>query len=545
MFCSLSGAPAPASDQTKYPSLASEAAPLIRALRSGDEASRALLAELNELHATPGASPWPEGIRKSLGTADGADLVRKVLSRHGYLPHELRWLDELPRDAPPDLLTSVMVLQTRRLLREGPPAYEGLWPKWNLGDTPGSEPEEEREPGGLLPWIARHAGDNAETFLQSFTPRNVVYQELLTFHAQMLDELETRREAFIPIPPIRQGEVVKPGDAYAGAPILERRLIEEGYESPAAPDFPPEVKPRVFTVEMSDAVRRYQFHQGRTVDGILGPDTLRELNRSPDQELEILRINLHRARMLPDDMGRRYLLVNIPSTRVDAFSSSRVPVLSMKAIVGESVKIRQTPVFRDVMEWVEFSPYWNVPASIAKRDIIPKARRDRGDFEERGYEIVTSYTSSKTLPVNAGTLSQAESGKLLIRQRPGPKNALGQVKFLLPNDFHIYLHDTPEGRLFNEAERDFSNGCIRIEKPLELAEFVLGPQGWTNEPIGAALASGVNRRVKVANPVNVYIIYLTAFPTWDADRKVRFHPDLYQQDLQLLEKSKNPQKNGH
>jgi murein L,D-transpeptidase YcbB/YkuD len=532
----------------------SEAESWIRGLKMTEKGRKDLLAELQELHPVPGQAIWPEGMRKALNSADGVGTVRKVLIKHGFLPSELRWLDELPRDAPADLLTSIVILQTRRLLREGPPAYEGLWPKWNIGDTPGSEPDEEKEPGALLPWIARHADEKVDSFLQSFAPRNVVYQELHASFVRLTDELETRRAEFIAIPPIKPDQVVKPGDAYEGAPILERRLIEEGYLLPAAP--PPVSDPAspvpsvcgpVFTAEMSEAVRRYQFHQGRTVDGILGPDTLGELNRSPDQELEVLRINLHRARMLPDQLGNRYLLVNIPSTRVDVFSGSDKPLLSMKAIVGESVKTRQTPVFRDVMETVEFGPYWNVPVSIAKREIVPKARRDDPSFELGNYELVEKYTSSRALPVNGANLARAGEGRLLIRQRPGPKNALGRVKFLFPNDFHIYLHDTPEGRLFDEAERDFSHGCIRIEKPVDLAEFVLTPQGWTREQIEEVIASGLNRQVKVENPVNVYIIYLTAFPSWEPDeggRRVRFHPDLYQHDPQLLKKLQESQQMG-
>lgn len=460
--------------------------------------------------------------------------MRQVLGRHGFLPDELDWIDEIPEELTPEARGLVIALHARQLLLAGPEKIEKQWTKWDEGETPGSDPDEKKKPA-TLPLPA--AGEDVKTVLESFAPKNVVYRSLHSSFVQMGEDLEKLRAEFIPIPPIEEGEIVKLGDTYKGVPILTRRLTEEGYYDDRHPVADAEGKDKespesLYTEKLAEAVKRYQEHYGREVDGILGPNTLAELNRSPDQQYALLRLNLHRSRMLPDEPGERYLIVNIPSTQVLAFSKSEKPVLEIKTIVGKAIRERQTPVFRDVMTIIEFEPPWNVPVSIAGRTIVPNARKNSGYMERNNYEIVPSYGSSSPRPVNSGTLSQVESGSLLVQQKPGPKNALGSVKFLFPNDYAIYLHDTPAGELFEEAQRDFSNGCIRVEKPAELAEFVLGPQGWNRQRVEEALELTETKRVEVENPVNVYIIYLTAFPNWDEtdERKVRFHPDLYGHD---------------
>lgn len=346
----------------------------------------------------------------------------------------------------------------------------------------------------------------------------------------MGQEMDKLREEFIEIPPIENGDVVKPGESYTGAAILERRLLEEGYlnENVGEAD--------VFSERLSKAVENFQLRHNRAIDGILGPDTLAELNRGPEMKREVIRFNLHRARLLPDEPGEDYVIVNIPSSRVFAFSGSGSPELQMKTIVGSQVVDQQTPVFRDVMETVEFSPYWNVPLSIAKDEIVPQARGDHGYLARNNFEIVSSYGAGDSHPVNAGTLSQVEQGDLLIHQTPGPENALGRVKFLFPNQYAIYLHDTPEDQLFEEGQRDFSHGCIRVERPADMAEFFLGPQGWDLERIEEALTDGENEVVGVERRIPVYIVYMTAFPTWRGDRGVEVLPDIYDRDEGLLKK---------
>jgi murein L,D-transpeptidase YcbB/YkuD len=535
--------------------LATSAAPLVDSLDLTAARKQRLLRDFQALHAGAKGAVWPAELTTQVSSAEGLKAVAEMLGSHGFLPPELAWLEKVPHD-PPDLHTSIVVLHARQLLQDGPANFDGLWPKWNDGDTPGTAPNAAKAERADLATHAANAKGDVVKVLNAFVPKSLVYELLQKHFAATAGTIEKLRADFIPIPEIKEGSAIKPGDPYMGAPILAQRLAEEGYLTPsqpaaaepsAAPTRSPEEKadekkpePRaagpIYTVEMSEAVKRFQEHHGRTADGIVGPNTLAELNRDPDDQLALLRINLHRSRLLPDELGERHVMVNIPSAQVLVFAGAEKPEVMMKAIVGAEVKDRQTPVFRDVMERVEFGPYWNVPPSIAKKEILPKVRKDRSYLERNKYEIVTAYEGGKAQAVNDGTLSQVESGKMFIRQKPGPKNALGRVKFLFPNDFSIYLHDTPDDQLFVEAERGFSHGCIRVEDPAALAEFVLGTQGWDRARVETALQTTEMQKVVIENPLNLYIVYFTAFPDWDSSdpRPVRFHPDIYERDKALL-----------
>ncbi len=472
----------------------------------------------------------------ALNEADGRDEVRDFLRGNGFADSDLDWLGKLPDDGPPDARAVAIVFRAGQLLEQGPPRFRSQWPEWDKGDTPG------KDAAAKLP-----DGKDADiaSLLQPFVPRNPVYGILHTAYTDLRENLAQRKKDFISIPPIHEDEIVEPGQAYAGAEILAKRLVEGGYlekipdlsspedkENAGDKETAPETHPTIFTKELSDAVKRYQKDFGRADDGILGPNTLAELNRGPEEQLEILRINLHRARILPDEMGAKYVLVNIPSARVVGFSGGDKPKVDMRTIVGKAVKERQTPIFRDVMHTVKFGPYWNVPRSIAEKEIVPKAREDSGYIERERFEIVSDFGADDTLPATSANLSQVAAGELFIRQKPGPENALGSVKFLFRNDHAIYLHDTPADQLFSETERDFSHGCIRLEDPARFAGFVLGAQGWDAARIKDAL--GNPETVEVEEPVNVYIVYFTAFPTWDPKgRAVSFEPDIYGKDGDL------------
>ena len=510
---------------------AEEAKPLLTKLNLSDTREKKLTEELSALREQGNGAAWPETLRRDL--AQGG-AVKQFMRDHGFRAEELAWIDELNGDQSGAVPTAAAILYLRLLLQQGPAEYEDAWPKWNEGDTPGSEPKEEQRTAPTLRQLAKDAAD-LPALLKTFVPKNAVYQMLQPQYAEMAKNLEKLQKEFVAIPEIEDGKTVNVGDSYAGVPQLVRRLQEEGLLPKGQGK---SGSGTTYTQEISDAVKRFQEKQGRAVDGILGPNTLAELNRSPSEKLEMLRINLHRARMLPDAPGDRHIIVNVPSNRVFVFSGDGAPALMMKAIVGKSMEERQTPVFRDVMQTVEFGPYWNVPISIATNEIVPKARENSGYLAENQYEIVSKYEASETVPVSSSALSQVESGELLIRQKPGPENALGRVKFLFPNDYAIYLHDTPSDQLFQEAERTFSHGCIRVEKPAALAEYVLGPQGWALPKIEEKLKKAQGERVDVEKPVNVYIVYLTAFPTWDKedDRKVRFYPEIYGRDDALLKK---------
>ncbi|GAB3672676.1 L,D-transpeptidase family protein [Salinisphaera aquimarina] len=282
---------------------------------------------------------------------------------------------------------------------------------------------------------------------------------------------------------------------------------------------------------LAASVRQFQARHGLATDGAVGKSTLAALNVPAATRVHQIELNLERWRWLPGDLGDRYVMVNIPEYRLRAFDHGRT-VLQMNVVVGKSYDDRATPVFSDRMRYVIFRPYWNIPHGIAVDEILPKARRDAGYLARRQYQIVKVFgPNAKPLPATPENLDAVEAGHLHMRQAAGPHNALGLIKFMFPNEFSVYLHDSPSERLFSRTERDFSHGCVRVQFPAELAEFVLqGKPDWDAERIDKALHEGGREYVSLAEPLPVYLIYWTAFVN---DGGVQFRNDLYNHDPQL------------
>jgi murein L,D-transpeptidase YcbB/YkuD len=260
---------------------------------------------------------------------------------------------------------------------------------------------------------------------------------------------------------------------------------------------------------MSEAVAEFQARHNITVTGSLNPETVDAMNVSPETRAAQIASNLERYRWMPRALGDRYIMVNVPAFQVAAYDSGR-KTLEMKVIVGEEYEGKATPVFADSMEYVVFRPYWNVTPSIQEKEFADKTPEQLAAGNYEYYK---------------------DGGVTRIRQRPGPKNALGLVKFLFPNDFNIYLHDTPNGELFKKDVRAFSHGCIRLEKPDEMAAYVLG---WDMDRVHAAMESGPdNKTVRLARKIPVYITYFTTYVT---DGKLYFGNDLYHRDDTMVEK---------
>jgi murein L,D-transpeptidase YcbB/YkuD len=266
----------------------------------------------------------------------------------------------------------------------------------------------------------------------------------------------------------------------------------------------------VFDEGLAAAVAQFQARHGINVDSALGKETLDALNVPAEYRLGQIAANLERHRWLPRALGTRYIYVNVPAFQLQAFDKGE-PVLDMKVIVGQEYEDKATPVFSDSMETVVFRPYWNVTPDIQAKEIEPKLASDPGYLAANDMEYWN------------------DGGARRIRQRPGPKNSLGFVKFLFPNDFNIYLHDTPNHELFDKDVRAFSHGCIRVEKPAELAQWVLG---WDASKVDQAMREGPdNRSVKLPTKIPVYIIYSTAYLR---DGQLYFGNDLYHRDDALV-----------
>jgi murein L,D-transpeptidase YcbB/YkuD len=284
-----------------------------------------------------------------------------------------------------------------------------------------------------------------------------------------------------------------------------------------------------FDVGLAGAVARFQRRHGLTPDGVVGPATLRALNVSADQRLAQLLLNLERWRWIPHDLGQRYILVNAADFSLMAVEGG-VLRLAMRVIVGEAYQ--KTPVFSRKMRYLEINPYWNVPHSITVAEFLPKIRRDPAFLAANHFQLLSGWRPDSAVidPADVDWNATREDrfpGRL--RQLPGPWNALGRIKFMFPNPFNVYLHDTPGRSLFNRQQRALSHGCIRLEKPLELAAFVLeGTPGWNPAAVRAAVDSGVRQTVRPVKDCMVHLLYWTAWV--DAEGTVNFREDIYERD---------------
>jgi murein L,D-transpeptidase YcbB/YkuD len=241
-----------------------------------------------------------------------------------------------------------------------------------------------------------------------------------------------------------------------------------------------------------------------------------------ERRIDQISLNLERWRRLPRDLGRRYVLVNIPEYRLEVWDGATVP-LSMRVVVGK--KDTPTPIFNDQMTYLVFAPYWNVPADIASKETIPSVMKDSAFLNKTNMDVLDR--SGRVVDPDSIDLSRA--GEYRFRQRPGGKNSLGLVKFMFPNQFNVYLHDTPAGSLFARATRSFSHGCVRIAQPEQLAEYVLRDQPeWTPDRIREAMHGREQKTVKLREPLPVYLGYWTARVS--ADGLLQFRDDLYNID---------------
>ncbi len=330
---------------------------------------------------------------------------------------------------------------------------------------------------------------------------------------------------------------VRPGGLYRGAPAL-RRLLE------AVGDLPPGAAQAGTAPEGSDrldpqlvsALERFQRRHGLAADGVLGQATFRQLTTPFAQRVRQIELNLERWRWLPA-LHAPLIMVNVPQFRLFAFHTTAeraTDTIQMGVIVGRTRQDAHTPEFLSEVKTVVFRPYWNVPRRITVREMLPDIRRKPNFLSTQHLQIVRGYgPRTLVLPANAASLAGLAAGELRLRQLPGPSNALGLIKFVVPNPYDVYLHSTPARWLFGVPRRAYSHGCIRVSDPIALAAFVLRrtPGQWTEAKIEAAMDGADDQHVEVTGPVNVIVVYQTVFAT--AAGEVLFFPDLYGRDRKL------------
>ena len=270
---------------------------------------------------------------------------------------------------------------------------------------------------------------------------------------------------------------IHPGGDYAGMPQLVARLHLLG-DLPASITIAP--GQTNYSGDVVGAVKVFQRRHGLKTDGVLGKGTIADLNVPLSQRVEQLQFALERNRWIPPAFAQPPIVVNLPQFILRTMRRQPAPFLTMPVVVGKAYR-KQTPVFTGNMQYVIFRPYWNVPTSIEEAELVPKISRDRNYLASHGFEVVDGEDVVTDGVVSDAVLEQLREGQLSIRQKPGPKNALGLVKFIFPNSYNVYLHSTPEPELFSRARRDFSHGCIRVQNPLALAVWVLRDNPEWNE----------------------------------------------------------------
>ncbi len=358
--------------------------------------------------------------------------------------------------------------------------------------------------------------DSLRDFYESLIPRHVQYERLRSAlsraeHAARLDEPAA----------IGHGRTLRIGDAGPRVRALRVRLLDAQHHQRLFND--------VFDATLEDAVRRYQLLHGLEADGIVGKRTQQHLDMTAAERAARIRVALAQWRELPVALGQEYVHVNVPEYRLEMIRDGQKE-LEMRVVVGS--KDDPTPTFNDEIEYLVFNPYWHVPRRIALEELVPKAAGSPGYLTSQNYEVLDEGKLVAESSVDWAAMDTSRFG-YRIRQRPGPGNALGAVKFLFPNPMNIYLHDSPARNLYEHTVRAFSHGCIRLEQPEALAAALLEGQGdWNADRIERTMSKGSRRQVNLDRPVPVYLTYITARVTESGE--LALFQDVYDRDAPLL-----------
>jgi murein L,D-transpeptidase YcbB/YkuD len=363
------------------------------------------------------------------------------------------------------------------------------------------------------------------SFVGSFAPDQEEYRRLkasLATYKQMVED-------GIVWSTVPDGDALKPEMQDARVPLLRKSLVAHGDLDRDVPDVADRM---TYGLDLQDAVKRFQIRHGLIDDAVVGKNTLAALNISLSERIEQIIINLERRRWMADDRGDRYVFVNLADFQMKIVDRGRTVFVS-PIVVG--TEYNQTPVFSDEMEYLEINPYWNVPPSIARGELLPKIKENPGYLAEHQFELLSDWSGgAAVVDPNGVDWSRMNAGNfnLKIRQRPGEGNALGRVKFMFPNEYDVYLHDTPARGLFSRETRTFSHGCVRVGDPIGLADVVLSNEsGWTHERLMAVITSGERTIVPLRHRLPVHIAYMTAWV--NKDGTVNFRRDIYGRDATL------------
>jgi murein L,D-transpeptidase YcbB/YkuD len=358
-----------------------------------------------------------------------------------------------------------------------------------------------------------------DRFFSAWQPSNPRYAALRSALANYLALVDKGGWGTVPL-----GEALKPGMKDSRVPAIRARLklTDRIGPSPTESD--------IYDDGLVEAVKQFQARQGLESDGVIGASTIVALNVPLQERIQSIVMAMERLRWMPEDLGQQYIIVNIAGFDLRRINSGNVEE-HMAVVVGKPY--HRTPVFSDRIRYVEFNPYWTVPPGIAANEELPKLRKNPASLSAQGFELVRG---NQVVDPTSIDWSRYGGGNFpfQIRQRPGANNALGRVKLMFPNVHNVYLHDSPARDLFSRNVRAYSHGCIRLARPLDLADQVLragGVAGWNKNRIDQVIASAKNTVVSLQNPLPVHITYMTAWVDGDF---VNFRPDIYAHDAKLL-----------
>ncbi len=361
-----------------------------------------------------------------------------------------------------------------------------------------------------------------ESFLEGLSPQHRPYRALKeTFRRYRQIQADGGW------PGIAEGPKLKPGDRGDRVQALRRHLTITGdlHADAWMPD-------DLFGPLLEAAVERFQRRHGLEADGIVGSRTLAALNIPVETRMIQLMLNMERWRWFPEHLGPRYVMVNIPGFQL-RLVENQTDVLSMRAIVGQ--KSRPTPILSGRLTYLEVNPYWNIPQKIARQDLLPRIQADPDYLNRQGIQVFDSWQEDAPqldpLEIDWQRMSE-DYFPFRLRQQPAARNALGRVKFMFPNPQSVYIHDTPGKSLFNQPQRLYSSGCVRVEEPLALAVHLLKEQHWDRRRLKKFIESDQNRAIVLQTPIPVHLVYFTAWT--DAQGDVHFSDDIYDHDRRLL-----------
>jgi murein L,D-transpeptidase YcbB/YkuD len=387
-----------------------------------------------------------------------------------------------------------------------------LDPNWNYSMRPLPDSAEFRLMHRLETGSLKDGVDN----IRSEIP---MYGKLRKWFAQY----DSIQKAGGDIQPIEYPDVpLRLGDSSPAVGALKRHMTSYGY-------FFSEPESDKFDEELDAAIKDFQMENGLDTDGVCGKKTYKALNISIDERLDIIRINMERCRWIDNDLPREFLLVNIADYHLYIFKERNIDY-ECKVVVGK--EFHETPVFTSKIQYVVFNPTWTVPYSIASKEILPKLKKDPNYLQNRN---MTLLRGDKVIDPSTLNFNQYSQGNFpfTIRQEPGPNNALGLVKFIFPNKYAVYLHDTPSKSYFEKTDRAFSHGCVRVKDPLVLAEQLLGNKGYNAEKIAGIIRTGKIQNVYLKEPMTVMLMYWTCYEN-NIDGKMYFYRDVYGRDRKLL-----------